>query len=110
MDGESAQQPRHDSARGIVLLHASVSLEGFIAGPEHEQVWLFEPNLAQPWRQRGRFWVAVALTMLAFATLDRRSRGPGGVPNLSSPIIPSRMRRHQSPLSIPTSPTLSLRP
>ena len=42
MDGGSTQHIQHDDARGIVLLHASVSLDGFIAGPEHEQDWIFE--------------------------------------------------------------------
>ncbi|GGD42825.1 deaminase [Microbacterium faecale] len=48
MNGATAQQVRHDSARGIVLLHASVSLDGFIAGPEHEQEWIFELSEPSP--------------------------------------------------------------
>lgn len=48
MNDAQAQQVRHDRPRGIVLLHASVSLDGFIAGPEHEQEWIFELSEPSP--------------------------------------------------------------
>lgn len=48
MDGATAEPFPHNGARGIVLLHASVSLDGFIAGPEHEQEWIFELSEPSP--------------------------------------------------------------
>lgn len=48
MGGATTQQVRTSGMRGIVLLHASVSLDGYIAGPEHEQEWIFDYSEPSP--------------------------------------------------------------
>ena len=36
---------------GAVLVHRTMSLDGFVAGPEHEMDWIFEHPAGEGWEE-----------------------------------------------------------
>jgi hypothetical protein len=62
---------------GIVMANTSISIDGFVAGPNHEMDWTFDHDFLPkvPSQPRGRSpWWAVRCSFFAIAFAIRREQ------------------------------------